>query len=311
MAESFESYRERIASGQNAFLGRLCWYTVPENLVVDHEEIFKILVTSGLGGHVPHAPGDADVFRRVSTGAARKKVATGDPNVFENYLVRDIPAGRSTIIRRVVCEQVDSKNQRLGYEEVAEVSFHKKDSIVHCDHLVNNSPAAQEICEGIHDRYELERGCINGYGVREMIRKVLLVSNATNVRYPSGGVYFVAEEYVSKLNGLEKLNGRIEGVQIHTLPLIDDTRQREMLKRAFEAESVDAIDAMLTEINALKSDNKKISEDRYATYLTALHDLGDKAHEYEALLETGLSSTHSRIKIFQKAVIGLKGQVVR
>lgn len=313
MAESFESYRERIASGQNPFLGRLCWYSVAESVLVDHEEVFKILVTSGLGAHVPKPPGDADVFRRVSTGAARKRVATSNPEVFENYLVRDLP-GTKIITRRIIRETVDSKGKRLSYDEVAELTFVKRDGTLGCRHDLlrgTDSVVGKNICDAVRTRFDAERGALNSYGIRGTIRAVLDAAHATNVRYPTGGVYFVAEEHVRKLDGLERLADKIEGVSIHALPLIDDTKQRDMLKRAFEAESVDAIDALLTEITGLRQSGARITTDRYAGYVTALNDLGEKAREYAELLDEGMHTTRSRIKIFQKAVIGLKGQVAR
>jgi hypothetical protein len=312
MSTTFEQYAERIAHGQNAFLGRLCWYSVPESVLIDHEEVFKILVLSGLGGHVPKPPGDADVFRRVTTASARKRIPTDDPNIFENYLVRDLPGGK-VITRRVVREIVDSGGRRLSYDEVAELTFVKKDATLGCRHDLNGSPSAvgKDICEAVRKRFQAERGALNSYGIRATIRAVLEAAHATNVRYPTGGVYFVGEEHVKKLEGLERLAEKIPAITVHVLPLIDDTKQREMLKRAFEAESVDAIDKLLTEITELRQSGTAISTDAYAAYVTALNDLSEKASEYEALLEGGLHTTTSRMKIFKKAVIGLKGQVTK
>jgi hypothetical protein len=316
MAESFKDYSERVAQGNNALLGWLCWYSVPENLSIDHEEVFKTLVKAGLGGHVPRRPQDAEVFRRVSTAAARKKVPTKDPQVFENYLVRDMPS--DNITRRIVCESVDANNKKLGYREVAELSFDRATSKVQCIHLGSGAGSGKEvrvrdeICKQIRTEYEAQRGCLNGYAIRMLILKVLKDGcNATNVRYPSGGVYFVGEDYAESLTALDKLGDALAplGAIIHSLPLIDDKRQREMLKRAFEAESVDAIDSLLAEITDLKKSGKKITMDRYAAYVTQLNDLGAKTKEYTELLEGGLTTTQSRISIFKKAVIGLKGQV--
>lgn len=311
MAESFKDYSDRVAQSGNALLGWLCWYSVPENLRVDHEEVFKILVKAGLGGHVPGRPKDAEVFRRVSTAAARKRVKTIDPQVFENYLVRDMPG--DNITRRIVREKVDSNNRKLGYTEVAELTFDRKTAKVECIHLGGGpGKIRDEICKEIKAAYHADRGCLNGYAMRMLILTVLKnACNATNVRYPSGGVYFVGEDYADKLVALEKLGEAIAplGAIVHTLPLIDDKRQREMLKRAFEAESVDAIDSLLAEITDLKQSGKRITMDRYASYVTALNDLGTKTKQYTELLEGGLTSTQSRITIFKKAVIGLKGQV--
>jgi hypothetical protein len=310
--ESFDSYRERLADSGTALLGHLVWYYVPENVRVDHEDVFKILVRAGLGLHVPRAPGDIDVFRRVSTACARNRVPTANPQVFENYLIRDLPDVKTApIVRRVVREIVDADNRKLGYDEVAELSFDRQKGVLSCKHLLA-SKTADEICKQVQDDYVAERGCLNSYAIRMLILRVLQgACNAANVRYPSGGLYFVSDEYADKLDALERLGHAISafGAQIHTIPLIDDRRQRDMLKRAFEAESVDEIDRLLTEVVDLRAAKKRISVDKYATIVTQLNDLTTKAKEYEELLETGLSSTHSRIKVFKQAVIALKGQV--
>jgi len=290
MAESFKDYSERVAQGNNALLGWLCWYSVPDNLSIEHEEVFKILVKAGLGGHVPRRPQDGEVFRRVSTAAARKRVATEDPQVFENYLVRDMPG--EDITRRIVCERVDANNRKLGYTEVAELAFNRKTAVVTCTHLGTGSGKAgalirDKICNDIKAEYEMNRGCLNGYAIRMLILRVLKEAcNATNVRYPSGGVYFVSEAHAGRLAALERLGEALSelGAVVHTLPLIDDKRQREMLRRAFESESVDAIDSLLAEITDLKKSGKKITMDRYASYVTQLNDLNTKTKQYTDLL---------------------------
>src|SRR5690606_13800316 len=127
-------------------------------------------------------------------------------------------------------------------------------------------------------------------------RRTILDLGGTNVR-PNGvgGLYFVKQECAPALEALEKFVSLIPGeIEVHTLPLIDDMKQRQMVRRAFEAESVDAVDRMLGDIKEVMDRGKKISKDRYASFVTEYQDLLSKTQDYEQVLETALAETHTR-----------------
>lgn len=300
----------------DTYLGQLVWYTVPEDIQAKHADILAALTAVGLGTHTPRPPSDSDVFRRTASAAARKRVATHTPGVVANYLVRDPGSKDNLINRRIVRELVDAANQRLSFDEVAEVHFDRTNSGVGysllCDNIADADPIASDICDTIVAGYDAERGCLNGYAIRELIRRVLVDNNATNVRYPAGGVYFLSLDHAQAVAGIEDVAAALPGVNVHSLPLLDDGKQRTMLRKAFEAESVDRAQALVTEIAQLAkeaSEGKKISTERYATYVTALNDLKGKMAEYTGLLQTGMTTTASSLQILQRSVIGLMAHV--
>lgn len=308
----FTDYADRIkALDPDTYIGQIVWYTVAEGVQAKQADIQAALALVGLSEFTPKPPSDSDVFRRCATAAAQKRVPTSTPGVVANYLVRDPGSKGALIVRRIVRELVDSNNQRLSFDEVAEVRFDRTTAGVDWSILALSEAGPVDldtvrgICNGIKDGYDAERGCLNGYAIRELIRRTLIANNATNVRYPAGGVYFLSLAHAPAIAGLEDALSTLDGVSIHPLPLIDDGKQRSMLKKAFEAESVDRAQAMITEIAELQRAGKKIGKERYATFVTELGQLNGKLGEYGDLLQTGLSTTSASLRLLQRSVVGL------
>lgn len=316
--------RVRTAESQNKdlYLGRLCWYSF-SNVQVDHGDVIRSLVQEGISTNMPLPPKDADVFRRVSTEAQRKRVATHDDDIFENYLVRELSSKSDEhITRRIVVEQVDRKGKKLAYEQLADVTFHRVTSAISFQYIsLPATPSAlsfgshwqttaQEITQTIQQEFAAWQGKLNTYSVREWTRHFIEGTlRGTKVR-PGGGVYFVSEDHADKINGLEKFVHSVKGnCEFHSLPLVDDRKQRDMLQRAFEAETADAIDEVLADIEELKESGKKISPEAYEKFVTRYQGLTSKTQEYSDLLESKLTGTTTRLDIYQRSMVDLLAAV--
>lgn len=302
----FSDYADHVKTlDRDTYLGVLTWYTVAGELRVPQADLKALLDAVGLGGFCPRIPNNADIFRRTSTAAQRKRMATSLPDVFVNLLVRSPGDDTEHLYRRVVREEVDSSNRRLDYVEVAELVFDRSTADVTYT-LLAPSAEAEDLCQGVVAAYLMDKGNLNGASIRDMIQRVLTGANATSVRYPAGGVYFLGVEKAHVVAGLEEVISQLPpGGMVHSLPLIDDIKQRTMIQKAFEAESVGRITALATEIAALKKAGTKISSEKYASYLTALRELKGKTTEYSDLLEEGLTTTASAITIFERQVKSL------
>lgn len=302
----FTEYADHVKTlDRETYLGVLTWYTVAGDLRVPQTDLKDLLDAVGLGSYAPRVPNNADIFRRTSTAAQRKRIPTSQPDVFINFLVRSPGDDLGHLYRRVVREEVDSTNRRLDYVEVAELVFDRSNASVSFT-LLQPSYEAEDLCRGVVDAYLNDKGNLNGASIRDMIQRALTGANATNVRYPAGGVYFLSAENAHVVAGLEEVVSQLPaGAMVHSLPLIDDVKQRSMIRKAFEAESVDRITTLATEIAALRKAGTKISPEKYATYLTALRELKGKTAEYSELLEEGLTTTSSAISIFERQVQGL------
>lgn len=316
---TLESYREQVAPHQETYLGRLAWYTIAD-VRIDHTTLLGLLSQHGLITAVPAVPKDVDVFRRVSTNAERTKIpSTTKPGVFYNYLVRRTDERDEVVVRRLIVEEeVDKRGKRLSYRELYYVDFNRADSAITFGPLVSpivsgtggtGITECDLMCREILAEYHAWRGHLNSYAIRELIRRILISLGATLVR-DGGGVYFLAEDRASKLESIQQFVDALPGTStFHSLPLIDDAKQRTMVKRAFEAETIGAVDKGMADITEIMTSAGQISSDRYASILTDFQALTAKTETYERMLEDSLSETKDRLRLYQTQVVNLRSRV--
>lgn len=304
--------------GKDAWLGSLVWYSVIEAMI-PHADVLKALEDSGLTDLVhesllPRCPKDFDVFLRVSSNAGLKKVpVTGSPDKVRNYLIREVSRESAVIVRRLVCETKDAKAKDLSYNtDLCDVEFNRDTSTIKTRWL---SPSAQfdpnvnSIVETIRSEFKAQRGRLNAYAIRELLRKLVLHFGGTCVR-EGGGVYFLQQSRASEIEALEKFVSLLPGyATFHPMPLVDDSKQRDMVKRAFEADTCDTIHRTLGEIEEWLTSGKKISVDKYGKMLAEYREVKDRTTGYADLLETGLIETHSALDLYELQLKQLRRQM--
>lgn len=308
---TFTEYTERSRdTNQDAWLGVLTWYSVSE-LSIPHTKLVEYLTTVGLERYAPNPPNDGDVFRRVSATAARKRVPI-DADRYQNFLIRDVSSGGGSITRNVVCETVDANGKRLDYRPLVEISYDPAIGVVQSHALVDctagsdDCVTACDIAQEITNAFTVQKGCHGSSGVRSLINRVLTNNHATFVR---DGVYFVGTSHVPEVNALEQFATMFTGPSVHSLPLIDDAKQRNMLREAFEAESVGEIDRTVNEIAAILQSGEQISHRRFAEYQRRYQALTSKTAEYAGLLTEGVETTKIRVDILGREMRQLLGKV--
>lgn len=95
------------------------------------------------------------------------------------------------------------------------------------------------------------------------------------------------------------------GATFHTLPLLDDAKQRGMLRQAFADESLADIQDMLKEIGEIKENNRKISADRYVEMRMKFSRMETKVADYSAVLGEALTMNDSWLKVAKLQVADL------
>lgn len=298
---TFQAYKTRLEApdGSVALLGNLCFYSVRSDLRVTHADFMNKLTVCGLDDVAPKIPRDDDVFRRVCTEAQRKRVPTDDPEIYENYLIRDVKRSNKVVYKQIVVEQVNAVNKRLGYEPIIELKFEL--GLITPTQLSGIvSPEMWDLANHIISEYHTLRGCLNDYAVRETMRRVLLNADATVVR-DGGGVYFVSAAKSEAVANLEDLALMMDGVQIGVIPLIDDERQRAMIKEAFENDTVGAIDSTLDAIDKMMK-GPEITQKAYAKLFQEQQDLARKTKEYAEILDAELSTANVRLAAHSNAL---------
>jgi hypothetical protein len=300
----FKNFAEQAKrTDQDLWLGELVWYTVPETRV-RHTDLEVALTKAGLSNFVPRKPRDEDVFRRVAPNGHKKRVGTADPEIHINYLIRQVKRGGGVCVKQIVAETVDSGGEKLGYEPVYEMKYVEgaTEELTAFSLSTTPDPVAQGIANDVLLNYAVNRGWVDAQAVRTIIRKVMEAARATNVRQ-TGGVYFVMSAYTNLVTALEKFAPLIPGCQVESLPLIADDKRKALIRRAYEAESVEQIDKMLAEVSGILGDpDAKLDARKYAAYSAQFSAALGKTKDYENLLSDTLDTTNSKLLILQRSM---------
>ena len=315
--DGYESVPEEL------LLGKLCWYSVPESATTSYYNFVALLLANGINDASPPQPRDVDVFKRACTAAEHKlKEPVEIPNpenptetmtTYKNvrYMVR--PSGHDSdyIWRTIVREELDSGEHVLDYTNLGRIKYVRSDGTIILEGLaMNRAEKVQDVVEGVRRYYKENIDLLTAYGIREFTRRNLERNLlAISVR-PSGGIYFVQRDQFQALEAIETVVNSVEGATFHSLPLIDDGKQREMLRHAFEDESVGEVDRLLGEMaEILKDDDKKVTEKRFLAFKEEFDAIRGKVVEYSDLLDTAMVGTASRLEIMQDSLMSLLGRV--
>lgn len=295
------------AANQLPTLGSLVLYGVAEKVRLDHTALGTLLDANGLSDFKTRPVSDKNVFLRVSSAQARKRVPTNDPEIFENYLVRHVAQTPATATKHIVVERVNSNGKRLDLLPMVSLEFdtnaYPQVTVGYLDDPATGLPCdhdqAHAVGELVARDYLADRGKVNAYGFRDLIRKVVDHVGATTVR---SGVYFVPEARMATIANLEAVTDQIDGISVNVIPLIDNSKSREMLKTAFTQDTFNAIDKALSEIDAL---DHEVPVAKFAALTQKKAALKREADEMAALLETNLEDAEIRMQLYEAKLLKL------
>lgn len=290
MPEDLREYAERVKLAPSAWLGQAVAFRVAEACRISHDDLRKQLKQIGLEEHLPRAPKDEDVFRRVSSAHQRKRVPTSNSAVFENYLIRDVGRGQRKVTKQIVVEQVDAENKRLAYEPAVQLDFDNGAITTMTLATAVDPTQALNLAELIEKDYAADRGHLNSYAIRQMLRSILDDSGA--VPFLTGGIYFVSPVWTNRITDVEAM--AVPGMELHSFPIIDDKKQREMLRRSIEAETNEAMDALLKEIEEIEN-GPEITTDKFGLLNERRQAILAKAKDYADMLDETLGNTQFRM----------------
>lgn len=299
MPDELREYEERVRLGPAEWLGQAVAYRVAEACRIEHSDLRDKLKAADLEAFLPKVPRDEDVFRRVASGHQRKRVPTAVAGVFENYLIRDVTRGGGKCTKHIVVEVVDGANKRLDYAPTVELDFdgrHVNIDVILAPHHGFDPTQAENLAALVAADYETDRGHLNSYAIRGMLRNIL--EDCKSVPFlTGGGLYFVGPVWTNRLLAVEGLD--VPGMEMHTFPIIDDRKQREMLRRSIESETNDAMDTLLKEIEEIES-GPEITVAAYGQLNDRRQAILAKAKDYAEMLEEGLGNTEFRIDMVSK-----------
>jgi hypothetical protein len=320
MSNAFTNYVTAVNEkyDENMFLGYLVWYTVSNQAQILHSE-FVATVVANLDDFVdirlPPAPRQVDVFKRACTeNQRRNQPATDDDHTSTEYMIRDVSANSTEIVRILVRESRDSEGEQLDYDELVKLRFLRKSEkivIEAIDAGWGNDDVAVEIVNDVESYFESQTGILTAFAIRKYIRDLIHAEVYGISVKDSGGVYFVGSKYANIVAILCGIIDGLNGSSFQMVPIVDDSKQREMLKAAFEEDSIGEIDKLIgkmTEI--LQADEKtKLTVDAYATFKASFDVIKNRVLEYSDLLDEAMETTASRLEIADEIMFDLIGKV--
>lgn len=305
----FKTYTNHLAAfceaNPGVFLGFLAWYTVPESVSMNYTDFTQAAIEVGADVAVKKAPHPADIFLRActSTEGSHRKLPTDQPNTYMNYLVRKSGTDTNFICKQVVREMVDQDNKMLDFEILGDVRFNKLDSSIECDSVVSDIEF-QTIVMEIKDYCSVWKDLLTAYTIRECFRASMEGPlSAVSVRN-AGGVYFININKSAELSAIESLAGKIEGVNLNILPLLDDGTQRSMLKAAFEDDSVKALQKLMAEMQMLMAKGP-VKDKQAAAFQEQYSKLVGKTSEYADILDDSLGTANASLELCKMTITKL------
>lgn len=289
----------------NLFLGRLCWYSLSDNVRISRQDFLDELKDKNVNfGSLPEIRA-VDVFKRGCTNSERNKYLPTHQECDDlgvpfgchiNYMFRNAGQDKDKVWRTLVREIVDSNGHELSYIEVASLIYDRSTETIDYQSKIVLSDTEKDVIKDVYDYFKAEADIVTPYAIREFVRKgIEWHLHAIKVR-ESGGIYFVQEQFSSQLLALSDAVNNIGGT-FHDLPLLDDSKQREMLRKAFEDESLDDVNVMLAEIADILKNNKTISQNRFIDMKERYNKLIKKVLEYSNILDEAMTTTSSYLDI--------------
>lgn len=295
--------RQRGKVAREALLGRVIWYFIPENdALLDYKHVVGALHSAGFTRKAPTEPNDRNVFLRVTKSVERTLQHDLDPDKRERWMVRDVSmSDESTVTRRLVMELCDPALKVLDWYEIVDFVYDRTTKKITFQwiglHDAQSDPTAQQIIGEVQTEYAKWRGKLNAYSIREWLRKTLLDMKAVPAK-ASGGIYFLEEENADQIEALETFVATMipNGGQCHSLEVPDNDKQREMVRKAIENETVGAIEAKMVEIDKIRQAGK-LTPDKYMELMADVEAIKSKMKAYEKLLESNMDDITSRLDL--------------
>lgn len=287
-----------------SFLGKLLWFSLPE-ILISLPELHDVFKKDSIDEKFLPKPICArDAFRRATKLAESKKIRL-DEERHLNLLVREISSTPDRIVRQMVREVVDSKNERLEYLPIVTFIQEKNDMDYQSHGVLYQEE--QEAIEKVVNGFDLFKEKYTSQTVRAIVMDILETCSPVAVR-PSGGVYFTPETYSDQVKNLQNLVTDLSPfccdnakTDFHTVPVIDVDEQRDMVNQSLEEQVKSDSLQLIDEIAEIIKSGRKVSQSTAVKYVEEVKALKGKVKEYEEMLETEIENVQETMNLALEA----------
>jgi hypothetical protein len=305
----------------SVLLGRIVLFTITDRRV-KRSDLETEFINRGLNtALLPPEVKPIDAWKKATSEAKDKYNLPGDKTAV--VLCRDVNANAEYVRRQITREVKDARSKTLSYHKAIDCMFYRprvqggkaqvgSERVSIRVDTGDLDPAevadVRRIAQQIEDRYADYYGHLDGNRVRATIREYLKHLNAIELK---GGVYFI---HVSQSDELSRLQGLVEwlggGCMMHTIPLVDIERERQMVSIAFEREASQALQEIVNEVASLKATRKSISADAYSKIKQRYDDVLSKANEHMVTLQISQDMTGVAAELALDAITDLAEEML-
>ena len=301
----------RAQYDDDMWLGHLVWYYVPADFNITLKDWMTAIYGTPVKDLAPTAPRAVDAFKRAMNkvkGSVRLPVQNSGEFTYK-FLPRDSGHDEEKVYRTLTVEELDSDKHQLSYETCVEFAYDRKkeriDRAKFDKQALAHFPAEiQGMCElkakQVRELYLQEMESLGPIKVRELIRQDIERKMQGTLARPSGGVYFVSNEHIDRIDALDALVNGFNGPTFHQLPLINSTKQREMLRAAFEVEAAGQVEILMEDMRKLlQGKSGKITQGKAKAFHARFIEMTDRLGAYSDLLNEGMETTGMQLKGLQ------------
>lgn len=279
-------------------LGYITWYTLYQPDVT-HDRIEQLVNDHNLDKHLlPPKPRVVDAFKRACRYTEKTKIRLPGTDNIAKVMVPRVAQTPDEVERQMVVQIADPEGRTLSYDIVAKLLFNREHNTLTID-PIENYDLQWLVDERVNKfqqefKYALEH--IDHQVLRRIIREEFDFMNALIVR-SGGGVYFIPKDRYDRLLGLQMLFSVFDnGSVLHSLPLLDSTDQRNMVKSAFETAVHDQAIKAITDLKESLKGGGSVPFKVWEDYNKLSQVLADRKAEYEDLVGEEIDKASIELK---------------
>lgn len=308
---------------EEAFLGSLLFFSI-SNADVNLANAKRDLAAAGLSTDTLRKNlRPVDAFRKASN-EFKKRFSETPNGIRSELMVRPVGEDGAQSYRHLVLERTvvqAGKKRRIFYDKVGELTFTrgaKKDGEytghgVEAKRMTNHiaSPLTEEEDQWVteklvtfQDRYNHLLNYMDSHAVRTFVREYIYDLAGICVK-GSGGLYFVSQ---SRADEIAKLGEwvRSVGSEFHALPLLNLVDQRDMILEAFEEETVEEVERLMSEVAKILQDpDRQIEEKTFDAYALRAAEMAQKIGEYNKMLDSRADRAAGEVSMYSQQVMSL------
>lgn len=293
----------------DSLLGYLEFHSIPE-LRIHKSEFATLWHKHGLSGEF--LPGEiraCDAYRRATATARRTVFVNWQGNQYTaRLMVREVKSDVKEIVRLLVREVVDTRNEVLDYAVVGKMTFSREKETVsiYCEHGYSSEFDYQKILDETVTTFNDYINYHTRDTVRNIVNKVINSTNPVRIIPRSQGKFIPKRNYVTLLG----LQGLLQDLKPYSttqeccmdiIPIVDTVEQRQLVARRVNAEFGTELDNLVAELaKQLNSGNQNINMDTVKRMVSRAQDIQKRVAEYEKVLNVRLSVLRSQIAEFVK-----------